>query len=248
MISLAGRVAVVTGAGQGLGRAYAEALAAAGAAVMVNDVSSTTTETVVRAIEDAGGCAQGHIGDVAAPTYLDDLVAAAVAAFGSLDIMVNNAGVTRPAMLWNMTDEQWDTVIGVNLSAVFRGVRAAARVMRERNYGRIINATSAAGIDGSIGQINYAAAKAGVIGITKSAARELARYGITVNAIAPVAATPMTEKVRTDTTLREKTMARIPMQRYAEAEEVAPAVVFLASDVASYTTGHVLLADGGMSM
>ena len=151
-------------------------------------------------------------------------------------------------MLWNMTDEVWDQVISVNQTAVFRGIRAAARQMKEQNYGRIINVTSAAALDGSIGQINYAAAKGAIIAMTKSAAKELARFGITSNCIAPVASTPMTKNIETTEKFREITLMRLAIKRFAQPSEVAPAVVYLASDYASWTTGHVMLVDGGMSM
>ena len=245
---LTGKVAAVTGAGSGLGRGYAEALAAAGAFVVVNDVNDRTAAEAVASIEKADGKAMPFVADIAIPGKADEMVAAAISSFGSFDIIVNNAGITRPAMLWKMADEEWDAVIRVNLTGVFYGVRAAAKVMREQQSGRIINITSAAGIEGSIGQINYSAAKSGVIGITKSAARELARYSVTSNAVSPVAATEMTTKIRTDQKLLDKSLARLPMGRFAEPDEVAASIVFLASDAASYITGTVLLVDGGMSM
>lgn len=245
---LEGRTALVTGASYGLGAAFASALAASGATVAVTARSDAKLTAVVEEITSDGGSAISLPADVGQRGTMDRLVDEVVDRFGVLDILVNNAGISRPAMLWKMTDEQWDEVLAVNLTAVFEGVRAAARVMMPREYGRIVNVTSAAGIDGSPGQVNYGAAKAGVIGLTKSAARQLARYGITVNAVAPVAATPMTEVILQDEKLLAKTMTRIPLGRYAEPEEIAPSVVFLASDAASYTTGHVLLADGGMSM
>jgi 3-oxoacyl-[acyl-carrier protein] reductase len=245
---LQGKVAAVTGSGAGLGRAYALALAAAGADVVINDVRDQAVDTVVQEIVEAGGRAVGVVGSVADTATADGLVAKALEAFGRFDIMVNNAGIGRPAMLWKMSDQDWLDVISVNLTGVYYCTRAAARHLREQGSGRIINITSAAGIEGSTGQINYAAAKAGVIGLTKSAAKELARYGVTVNAVSPVAATEMTEKIRTDPKFLEISMARLPMKRFAEPEEVASVIVFLASDAASYMTGGVVLADGGMSM
>lgn len=247
-INLEGRVAAVTGAGQGLGKAYAEALAAAGATVLVNDYNSDLAKAVADGIVKSGGKAQAAPGDVTTPGYFDELVTHAVANYKSFDIIVNNAGISRAAMLWNMTDEQWDQVIAVNQTAVFRAIRAAARQMKEQQYGRIINITSAAALDGSIGQINYSATKGAIIAMTKSAAKELARYNITSNAIAPVASTPMTKKMEMDEKLNELALARMPIRRWAQTSEVAPAVVYLASEYASYTTGHIMLVDGGMSM
>jgi 3-oxoacyl-[acyl-carrier protein] reductase len=245
---LEGRVAIVTGAGRGLGRAFAIAVAEAGAAVVVNSFSKENTEATVTAIEESGGRALGVSGDVGTPGFFDDLVAKTVEEYGTVDILINNAGISKAAMVWKMTDEEWDDVLRINLTSMFYGVRAVSRVMMERGYGRIVNVTSAGGIEGSPGQINYGASKAGVIGLTKSAARQLARYGITVNALAPVAVTPMTEVIRDTPKFLDKALARIPLGRMAEAEEVAPSVVFLVSDAASYTTGMTFLADGGMSM
>ena len=248
IIDLSKRVAAVTGAGQGLGKAYAEALAAAGAMVLVNDFNPDLAKAVADGIVKAGGRAEPHAGNVATPGYFDALVAHAVKKHGSYDIIVNNAGISRAAMLWNMSDEQWEEVINVQQNAVFRSIRAAARQMKEQNFGRIINVTSAAALDGSIGQINYAAAKGAVIAMTKSAAKELARFGITSNCIAPVATTPMTKTIEETEKFRTVMMMRLAIKRTAQPEEVAPAVVYLASDYASWTTGHTMLVDGGMSM
>ncbi|MFY9326899.1 MAG: SDR family NAD(P)-dependent oxidoreductase [Georgfuchsia sp.] len=247
-INLEGRIAAVTGAGQGLGQAYAEALAAAGATVLVNDYNADLANAVAEGIVKAGGKAEAAPGDVSKPGYFDELVAHAVAKYKSFDIIVNNAGVGRPAMLWKMTDEEWDQVIAINQNATFRSIRAAARQMMAQKFGRIINITSAAALDGSMGQINYSATKGAIIAMTKSAAKELATYGITCNAIAPVASTPMTKTVETNEKFYAAMMARIPMKRFAPTSEIAPAVVYLASDYASYTTGHVMLVDGGCSM
>jgi 3-oxoacyl-[acyl-carrier protein] reductase len=176
------------------------------------------------------------------------MVATVEERFGRVDILVNNAGIIRPAMLHKMTEEQWDAVLGVHLKGSFNCLQAVAPGMMERGYGRIINLTSTAGVQGTIGQINYSAAKAGILGLTMSAAKELAKYGITVNAVAPGAATPMTETIRTDERFKEKYLDRIPMGRWAEPDEIAPVFLFFASDAASYVTGQMLAADGGLTI
>lgn len=245
---LAGKSAIVTGSGQGIGRAIAVAFAREGAHVAVVDINPETALGVAREIEAEGGSAMSIAADVADSRQAELMVSQAIERAGKVDVLVNNAGITRPAMLHKMTDEQWDTVLAVNLTGVFYCVRAVAPHMIERRSGRIINVTSGAGLQGTMGQINYSAAKAGVVAITKSAARELASHGILVNAVAPSAATEMTSVIRTDPKLRERQMDRLLLKRWPEPEEMAPYFVFLASDECSYTTGHVLLANGGTVM
>lgn len=242
------KVAVVTGAGQGIGRAVALAFAREGAKVVIGEFRQETGEAVAREIESAGGEAAAIQTDVAQHRELERLLAGAVKQFGRVDIWVNNAGISRPAMLHKMTQRDFDTVLDVHLKGTFMGVQVAGVHMMEREAGRIINVTSAAGIQGTIGQINYSAAKGGIISITKSAARELARYNITVNCIAPAAVTPMTEKLLSNEKLREKYESRIPLGRFGTPEEMAPAFVFFASDEANLITGQVLCVDGGMVM
>jgi 3-oxoacyl-[acyl-carrier protein] reductase len=211
-------------------------------------VDGAAAASLVAEIADAGGEAVAARCDVASRADVDATVSDALRRFGGIDILVNNAGITRPAMLQRMAQAQWDDVLAVHLTGTFNCVQAVAPVMMERRYGRIVNVTSAAGLLGTIGQVNYAAAKAGIVGLTLASARELARYGVTVNAIAPGAATAMTQTIRTDERFRDQYLARIPLGRWAEPEEIAPVFVFFASDAASYVTGQVLAADGGMTI
>jgi 3-oxoacyl-[acyl-carrier protein] reductase len=247
-MQLAGRTAIVTGAAQGIGEAVVRAYAAEGARVCIADVAVERAHALAQELARDGAEAMGVRCDVSDRTEVDAMVAAAVARFGRVDILVNNAGIIRPAMLHKMTAAQWDAVLGVHLTGSFNGLQAVAPAMIGQRYGRVINVTSTAGMLGTIGQINYSAAKAGIVGLTMSAARELAQYGITVNAIAPGAATPMTETIRTDERFRDKYLARIPLGRWAEPTEIAPVFVFFASDASSYVTGQVLAADGGMTI
>jgi 3-oxoacyl-[acyl-carrier protein] reductase len=246
MFSLAGRSALVTGAGHGIGAAVAKALASAGAAVVVTDVDSGAAAMVAGDIAAAGGRARSAAVDVR------DVEQAARAAEhaagltgGTLHVVVNNAGVVAPAMFAKMTAEQFRLVLDVHVGGTFTVSQAALPFLAGDGTGRIINVTSAAGLVGTIGQVNYGAAKAAVVGLTKSLAKELAKKQITVNAVAPLAATAMTENIRSNDKLAALTLARIPLGRWAGPEEIAAAFVFFASDAASYITGQVLPVDGG---
>jgi 3-oxoacyl-[acyl-carrier protein] reductase len=248
---LSGRTAMVTGAGApaGIGAAVATALAEAGAAVLVTDIDGEAAAAVAETIRASGGTADRHDHDVGDRAAADAAAAAAAElGGGALHILVNNAGVTAPAMFPKLTDETFRLTFDVHVMGTFHCTQAALPHIPTDGTGRIINVTSAAGLTGTLGQVNYSAAKAGLIGFTKSLARELATKAIMVNALAPLAATPMTETIRTNEKFAANMMARIPMKRWADPAEVAGAFVFMASDAASYITGQVLPVDGGMVM
>jgi 3-oxoacyl-[acyl-carrier protein] reductase len=247
---LKGKNALVTGSSRGVGRAVALAYAKEGANVLVNYTSNEkAANEVVQEIERMGCQSQAVKADVAQKADSENLVQAAVEAFGSLDILVNNAGFTRPALMLKMTEEQWDAVVDIHLKGAFLCAQAAAQHMKERMSGKIINVTSVAGLVGTVGQINYSAAKGGVLSMTKSMARELARYNICANVISlGIVATDMSEKITTDEKLKEIYMNRILLKRFAEPDDISPAFVFLASDEANYITGQLLCVDGGYGM
>jgi 3-oxoacyl-[acyl-carrier protein] reductase len=245
--SLAGQVAVVTGASRGIGRAVAIALAAAGAQVVVNYArSSTAADEVVAEIVAAGGSAVAIQADVSQADQVDGLINGTLEQFGRVDVLVNNAGITRDTLLLRMKLEDWQAVIDLNLTGVFLCTRAVAKIMLKQRSGRIINIASVAGQMGNPGQANYSAAKAGVIGFTKTVAKELASRGITANAVAPgFIETDMTDDLGNTDEIRKF----IPLGRFGQPEDIAGMVRFLAADpAAAYITGQVFNVDGGMVM
>jgi 3-oxoacyl-[acyl-carrier protein] reductase len=243
---LTGQTAVVTGGAQGLGYAIAERSIAEGARVVLGDLDLAATE---EAAERLGGPSKDPVAlavrsDVTKPDEVEALVGAAVERFGGLDIMVNNAGITRDATLRKMTEEQFDQVIAVHLKGTWNGLKAAAAIMRENKRGAIVNMSSISGKVGLVGQTNYSAAKAGIVGMTKAAAKELAHLGVRVNAIQPgLIRSAMTEAM--PQRIWDQKLAEVPMGRAGEPEEVAKVALFLASDLASYMTGTVLEVTGG---
>jgi len=249
LFRLDGRVAFVTGAGRGIGRAIAEAMGDAGARVAVVDVDAEVATEVATKMVDRGLQAIGLACDVSKVDEVDSAVAAVTREFGlGPNVLVNNAGVVRAAMIQKMTMEQWNEVLAVHCTGAFNCLRAVLDGMKSQGFGRMISLTSSGGLAGTIGQINYGTAKAGLMGFTFSAAKELARYNILSNAIAPLANTRMTEAVRNNPEWYNKYIEAIPLRRWAEPEEVAPAAVFLASPAANFITGHILTVDGGQLM
>ena len=245
---LGGKVALVTGASRGIGRAIALRLAGEGAKVAINYAGNTAKAEAVKAeIEQNGGEAILVQADVADSRAVEAMVAKVTEAFGQIDILVNNAGITRDGLLMRMKEEDFDAVVNINLKGVFHCTKTVSKLMMKKRSGRIINMASVVGIMGNAGQTNYAAAKAGVIGFSKSAAKELAARGITVNVVAPgFIDTDMTAAM-TDKA-KELTLTGIPMKKMGTPEDVANAVLFLASDCASYITGQTVNVDGGMVM
>ncbi len=245
---LRGKTAIITGAGRGIGRAIALQFASYGARVVLNYRNSITqVEELLQMIKNVGGEAIAIRADISKEEEVKSLIAEAIKKYKTLDILVNNAGINKDNLLIRMSEEEFDSVIDINLKGTFFCMKHAASVMLRQRFGRIINISSVVGIAGNIGQTNYAASKAGIIGMTKSAARELSTRGITVNAVAPgFIQTDMTDAL--PDRIKEASIAAIPLGRFGNVNEVAGAVSFLASDAAGYITGQVIQADGGMIM
>ncbi len=241
------RVAVVTGSGQGIGREIALKLAETGLSVVVTDINEAAIEQVATEIGGLQVKSMAVQANVSVPSEVANLIARAMSEFGRIDILVNNAGITRDGLLMRMSEEDWDQVIAVNLKGAFLCTQAVMRHMMKQRWGRIINIASVVGLMGNAGQANYASAKAGIIGLTKSTAREAASRGITVNAIAPgFIDTGMTAKLSDD--VKQLYVSQIPIGTFGTPRDVANAAAFLASEDSHYITGQVLNVDGGMVM
>jgi 3-oxoacyl-[acyl-carrier protein] reductase len=244
---LEGQVAVVTGGGTGIGLAISTAVAREGATVSIVDVNLDNAREAAAAIEKAGGSAEAQEADVSASGPVKAAFQEVLKRHGRMDILVNNAGITRDGLLLRMSDEQWERVVDINLRGAFYCSRAAARAMVRARYGRIVNIASVVGVAGNPGQANYVASKAGLIGLTKALAQELAPRGITVNAVAPgFIKTAMTDALSEE--VRKALLAKVPLGRLGTPEDVAEVVAFLASPRAAYITGQTVIVDGGMVM
>jgi len=245
-MNLSTKVAIVTGSGRGIGRAIALKLAESGATVVVNDVEAGSVEDVAEEIKAKNGQSLAILADVASPPDVTRLVEMTKSTYGKVDILVNNAGINRDKLLLRMSDEDWDKVLNVNLKSVFLCTRAVLRHMLEQRWGRIISISSIAGIMGNPGQANYASAKAGIIGFTRTVAKEVASRGITANAIAPgFIDTEMTRRLKEE--WRQEIKSHIPVGYFGSPRDVAEAVAFLASEEARYITSQVLNVDGGIA-
>jgi len=243
--SLSGKTALVTGCGRGIGKAIAKTLAQAGADIVINDVDLDAAEKLAKDIESLGGKVLVCCGSVGVIQDVNAMFSKIKSEFKYLDILVNNAGITRDNMLLQMTDQEWGQVMDVNLKGVFYCIRAAAAMMKEQDSGRIVNLSSVTALTGNVGQVNYAASKAGVIGMTKTLAKELARYQIKVNAVAPgFIETPMTESIPDH--IKKSIIKGIPLGRAGSSQDVANLVKFLSSDDSSYITGQVISCNGGL--
>jgi 3-oxoacyl-[acyl-carrier protein] reductase len=247
MMNLSDKVAIVTGGGRGIGRVIALKLAEAGAAVVVSDILEKEAGAVAGEIKSAGGKSLACLSDVSSAADVARLVEETVKAYGRIDILVNNAGIARDQLLMRMSEEDWDKVLDVDLKSVFLCTKAVLRPMLKKRWGRIISLSSIAGVMGNPGQANYASAKAGVIGFTRTVAKEVGSHSITVNAVTPgFIETDMTKQIKEEQ--RQEIKKLIPLARFGTPRDVAEAVAFLASEEAAYITGQVLAVNGGMAI
>ncbi len=245
-VDLLGKVALVTGAGRGIGQATAFSLAEAGAKVACVDINPQLLDQTVQTITDRGGSSKGWLCDVSDSAQVDRVVQEILKEFGRIDILVNNAGITRDNLLLRMKDEEWDAVLGVNLRGPFLLCRAVSKAMIRADGGRVVNIASVSGMIGNPGQANYSASKAGLIGLTRTLAKELAKRNITVNAVAPgFIGTEMSAKLGAE--VIEEIKRRTPLGRLGEPQDVADAVLFLCSEAAGFITGQVIVVDGGLT-